>query len=456
MKTIREPARDLPILREADVVVVGGGPTGICAAVSAARNGARTVLVERHGFLGGNLVMWLPLFTYYDVDGNRIIKGIPQEFAERMEALGGASPHYRSELFNGYTIADAEMVKLVAQQMVLEAGVEVLLHAFFAGVVMDGDRIAAVVVESKSGRQAIVGRAYVDCSGDGDLAAAAGAPWEKGDAHGRLQPPTLMVTVRGVDVEAARMAALDGSAEHHVFPLSEEQVASNERLILVGMEELTELARARGEWDVPRRRVCFISTLEDDVVAVNMTRVLGVDATDADDLTRGELEARAQTDQVVRLLRKYVPGFENAELDLTAPMLGVRETRRILGDYVLTGGDVLEGERFADEVLLGGYHVDIHSPVDGTTVNLVPEGAYGIPYRCLLPRGVGNLLVGGRCISATHEGQAATRVMVTCMAMGEAAGCAAAMAVAGSITPREVDTDALRDRLRAQGACLDV
>jgi hypothetical protein len=136
-------------------------------------------------------------------------------------------------------------------------------------------------------------------------------------------------------------------------------------------------------------------------------------------------------------------------------MLGVRETRRIIGDYVLTGGDVLEAERFADEVLLGGYHVDIHSPVDGTTINLVPEGAYGIPYRCLLPKATSNLLVGGRCISATHEGQAATRVMVTCMAMGEAAGCAAAMAVAAGITPRQVDAASLRDRLRAQGVCLD-
>jgi len=456
MKTFHEAARDLPVIREADVVVAGGGPTGICAAVSAARNGAKTVLIERHGFLGGNLVMWLPLFTYFDVHGNHIIKGIPQELVDRLAARGAASPHYPSTFFNSYTIADVEALKLVAQEMLLEAGVDILLHTFVAGAITTEGAIQALVLEDKSGRQAVTGKVYIDCTGDGDVAAAAGAPWEKGDADGHLQPPTLMFTMRGVDPEASRRAILGQPETYHTFSLSHEQVAENERYICTGMEDIVALARQRGEWDVPRRRVCFISTMRADEVAVNMTRVLDVDATDAGDLTRGELEARGQIDQVVNLLRKYVPGFADSQLATTAPMLGIRETRRILGDYVLTGEDVLQGRRFADEVLLGGYQVDIHSPVDGTTVNLLPEGAYGIPYRCLLPQRVANLLVGGRCISATHEGQAATRVMVTCMATGEAAGCAAAMAAAADRAPRQVDVGRLRDRLGEQGACLEV
>ena len=456
MKTVREPARDVPVVRDVDVIVAGGGPTGIAAALAAARNGASTLLVEQQGYLGGNLVMWLPLFTFMDVQGNQIIKGIPQEFIDRLTARGGSSPHYPSILFNSYTIVDVEALKLVAQKMLLEAGVEILLHTFVAGLVVQDSHIDALVVESKSGRQALAGRVFIDCTGDGDVAAAAGAPWEKGDQAGRLQPPTLMFTLQGVDTEAIRDALVTRPDEYGSFALSAEQMASNQHFITTGMEHITALARERGEWDVPRWRVCFISTLQENEVAVNMTRVLDVDATDVDDLTRGELTARAQIEQVVNLLRKYVPGFAGAQLKVTAPVLGIRETRRILGDYVLTGEDVLQGRRFSDEVLLGGYHVDIHSPTDGTTTNLLPAGAYGIPYRCLLPRGVDNLLVGGRCISATHEGQAATRVMITCMATGEAAGLAAAMSVELDKGPRELDVQDLRSSLQAQGVCLDV
>jgi len=456
VKTIHEAARDLPVAHEADVVVAGGGPTGIAAALSAARNGAKTLLIERYGFLGGNLVMWLPLFTFMDVHGNQIVRGIPQEIIDRLTTRGAASPHYRSIFFNGYTIVDVEALKLVAQEMLQEAGVGIMLHTFAAGVITDGSRIQALVIESKTGRQAIAGQVFVDCTGDGDVAAAVGAPWEKGDAEGRLQPPTLMFTMRGVDTEMVRDALVNQPDRYRIFSLSREQVANNKHFICVGMEQIPALARERGEWDVPRERVCFISTLREDEVAVNMTRVLDVDATDADDLTHGELEARKQIDQIVNLLRKYVPGFANAQLGISAPVLGIRETRRILGDYVLTGEDVLQGRRFPDEVVLGGYQVDIHSPTDGMTINLLPAGAYGIPYRCLLPQRVDNLLVGGRCISATHEGQAATRVMVTCMATGEAAGCAAAMSAAQGVVPRQLRAEALRGRLRDQGVCLDV
>ena len=214
-------------------------------------------------------------------------------------------------------------------------------------------------------------------------------------------------------------------------------------------------ARERGEWDIPNNRIIFISTTKDTEVSINMTRVPGTDATSAESLTHAELVARGQIDQIISLLRKTIPGFENAELSTSAHVIGIRESRRIMGDYVLTMEDVLEGRRFDDQVLLAGYMVDIHNPHDYDGTLIQPKAAYGIPYRCLLPTNVDNLLVAGRCISATHGAMSATRVMVTCMATGEAAGCAAAIAADG-IPPRQIDSKTVQRQLSKQGVILDI
>jgi hypothetical protein len=451
MKTVHEPAQDLPVSHEAEVVVLGGGPAGIGAAVSAARNGARTLLVEKQGFFGGNLTMWLPLLDYLDVHGNQVIRGIPQEIVDRLDKRGAVTRHYPCALHQSYTMYDPEALKVVAQEVILEAGVEVLLHTFTSGVLAWGEEIQAVLTASKSGRAAITGKVYVDCTGDGDIAAWAGAPFEKGDSEDLMQPPTLMFTLRNVDVRRARQALIEQPERFQLQGIPVEQVARSEHVIAVGMMNLTAEARARGDWNLPNDRIIWVSTTKDDEVSVNMTRVRGIDGTSVESLTIAELTARRQIDDVIALLRKYMPGFERCDLAASAHQIGIRETRRILGDYVLTGEDVLEGRRFPDEVMLAGYMVDIHHPHDNASTLIRPKGAYGIPYRCFLPQRVQNLLVAGRCISATHEAQAAIRVMPPCMAMGEAAGLAAALAVAGGLTPRQVNVGMLRERLRAQG-----
>ena len=455
MRTIREPARDLPVVREADVVVAGGGPTGIVTALSAARNGAQTLLIEQGGFLGGNATMWLPLLCFLDVHGNQIIRGIPQEIVDRIAEHGAITKHYPCALHESYTIYDPEVFKLVAQEMLIEAGVDILLHTMVAGVVAEGDRIQALILESKSGRQAVTGDIYVDCTGDGDVAARAGAPWEKGDDQGGLMPPSLMFTLRDVDVETARQALIQQSDRFELQDIPAEQIERNEHFIAVGMTDIILGAREKGLWDVPNNRIIFLSTTRENEVAINMTRVPGTDGTSVESLTRAELVARDQIGQIVSLLREHIPGFERAELNASAHAIGIRETRRILGDYVLTTEDVLEGRRFDDQVLLAGYMVDIHNPHDYDSTLIQPKAAYGIPYRCLLPKNAENLLVAGRCISATHGAMSATRVMVTCMATGEAAGCAAAIAADG-LTPRQVDVGTLQGQLRAQGVLLDI
>jgi len=435
-RTIEEPRREIEVRDDVDIVVCGGGSAGMAAALAAARAGMKVILVERHGFLGGaataagvnGLGGW-----HYDVDGKPLIRGIPMEIMRRLAGNGGAIREWVNRLnkpeisreglpyiFYGigcYWIhTHPEHMKLAMDEMMQEANVGLLYHCLAVLPIMEGKDVRGVIVESKSGRQAILAKVVVDCTGDGDVAARAGATVEKGD----------------------------------------EQIGRSRHFLGIGMTDITALARKRGEWDIPRERISFISTMRDDEVAVNMTRVPDVDAVDSLSLSAAELTARAQINQVVSLLRKYVPGFERARLNASSPKIGIRETRRIIGDYVLTGEDVLEGRRFADEVLLAGYFVDIHHPDREGCTNIKPKGAYGIPYRCLVPLGVDNLLVAGRCLSAIHEGQAAARVMVTCMAMGEAAGCAAAMACQQNVTPRELNVGQLRERLIEQGAVLSI
>jgi len=421
--------RSIPVFLRAEVAVIGGGPAGLCAAVAAAEEGADTLLIERYGFLGGMATAGLinPFMPYY-TGGEQIIKGLFQRIIDKLDAAGGWS-HRQDEW--GRDAFDPEIMKLVCQQMCEEAAVQLRLHTMLAGAIAENGRVTQGVLVSKSGFEAVQADIFIDATGDGDLAAAAGAEYEQGRPEdGLCQPMSLMFRMGGVDEE--RMPPRDE------------------------INRLYDEAKARGEIDNPRENVLFFYTTRRGEIHFNTTRVVKLDGTDADDLTQAEIEGRRQVEQMVAFLKERVAGFEQAHLAATGVQIGVRESRRIRGEYVLTGEDVLGARKFADGIARGCYPVDIHNPEGTGTVikELAPGESYDIPYRCLCPRGFDNLLVAGRPISADHEAHSSLRVMPIAAAIGEAAGVAAAIAVQHRQSVRDISTQQLRQRLIARGASL--
>ena len=453
VNSIQEPARTTPVRAEYDVLVVGGGPSGLIAALAAAGDGLKVGLVEGRSFVGGNLTIGLPVLGFLSQKGQPIIKGLPQQFIERLRARGAASEHRPCPLHVSITLIEPEAVKSVALDMLLERGVDVMLYSQFAGVVREGERLRGIITESKAGREAILGRVIIDCTGDGDVAFRAGAPCEKGDEHGGMQPPTLMFCLAGVDTEQLRFSLSNDPANYRADFIPADYFGRNPQFIVVGLRELMQKAKQAG-LTLATERTILITGLRAGEVWVNMTRVKGTDGTDPRSLTAGEIEARRQIENLQRYLIGYVPGFEKAYFTKAAPFLGIRETRRIVGQYVLNRDDILSCRRFDDAIAVASYPIDLHRPNDNDCTLEWCGDCYDIPYRCLLPQRAENLLVAGRCISTTHEAMAAIRVMSTCMAMGEAAGRAAGMAVREGIAPSAISVSRLREELQAHGAYL--
>ena len=453
MEWIREAERKIPVREVADVLVVGAGPAGITAGLAAAGDGLKVVIVDRQAFVGGNMTLGLPLLGFLTEKGEQIIGGLAQKLVDRLASRNGAGRHTRCPLHVSFTLIDPEAVKSVAMDMLTESGVVVLLHSLCAGVLKKGNLLKGIIIEGKSGREAILGKIIIDCTGDGDVAFRSGVPCQKGDEHGLMQPPTLMFCLAGVDTERLRQTVSEHPETYDTDFIPAEYYGRNRKFIIVGLRQLTQKAREAG-FSIVTDRTIITTALRDGEVWINMTRVKGTDSTDTRSLTRAEIEARKQIDDICKYLIAYVPGFENAYLAQTAPFLGIRESRRIVGQYVLTEEDVLSCRRFDDAIGLGSYPVDLHHPGDDDCTMKWCGDCYDIPYRCLLPRGPDNLLVAGRCISTTHEAMAATRVMPTCMAIGEAAGRAARMAVQQGIRPADIDVAALQQALVAHGGYL--
>jgi glycine/D-amino acid oxidase-like deaminating enzyme len=418
-----------------DVVVVGGGSAGSSAAISAARRGARTLLVDRLPFLGGTSTAVLDTFYAFYTPGEtvrRVVGGLGWEVVEHLTTAGVAFERPNTYGAGTGVTYDPEVLKVIWERLAEEAGVEILLHTWATGVQMHDGRMSAIRLWNKGGESHVEAGAIVDASGDADLCAMAGVAYEDANSTPNLQSLSTIFRVANVDVD--RAASLP---KPELWAL------------------MREAARS-GAYRLPRLEGSWHRTPHPGVVTVHMTRVPNVDATDPSQLTKAELEGRRQVQEYLRFLRDLVPGFERSVLVATSPGIGVRESRRVMGDYRLTREDVLDERRFADEIALCGAPIEDHIAGTDTKWTYVPNsGVYGIPYRCLLPSAVEGLLVAGRCFSATHDAHASARSMATCMAMGQAAGTAAALAVASDTTPRSVKVDLLRQRLAEDGALLD-
>jgi hypothetical protein len=432
---VAEPERKTEILAEHEVVVLGGGPAGIAAAAAAGRAGRSTILIERYGFLGGagtaaGLANFCGLHAKVNGEHRQVVHGIADEVLSRLGTMGALSaPH---SLFGGRVQAqayDVSAYKLVADQILEAAKVRLLFHALAVGY-----REQHLLVETKSGRRAIRGRIFIDCSGDGDLAAWAGVPYEVGDGGGNMLYPSTMYRIGGVDPQKA------GNAWERIA-------------------ELMEAAEKKGR-KFPRKKPIVRPQPNPVEWRANLTQIRNPDGSavsgiDAAQLSYGEAEGRRQVWDTFQFIRESAPGFERSYIADIAPQIGIRETRRVRGDYQLTEDDVLDCVDFPDAIGVNGWPVEEH--VAGNVdfrFQRKPRGYNQLPYRMLLPRGIENLLIAGRCASMTHGGQSAARVSGPCFVMGQAAGSAAHLALRSGLTPRRVEVSSLQSHLRDHGAWL--
>ena len=441
------------------MLVIGGGNAGCAAALAAARHGSRTLLVERYGFLGGTATAAMvgPWMTFHS-GTDRIVGGIAQEIVERLMRMGGSPGHIAdsSDYVATITPFDPEVHKALLFEMMGESGVALLLHAYFLEALADGNgRVRGARLATVAGPREIEVSVTIDASADAYVAASAGVALQQGDERGRVQPASLMFRLSHVDL-AATAAYVRENADEMRTSIPPEARDASALTAVAGLYALWNAARRRGDVTVPRELVSFFISPYPDEVSVNMTRVVDIDPLDPDDLTRAEVEARAQTMQLLAFFRRDVPGFENARIAATATQIGIRESRRIIGEYTLTREDVLSARTFEDAVARSAYPIDIHNPsgTGTTTFRLPPGSSYEIPYRCMVPQRVPGLLVAGRCISTTHEALASTRLTPTVMTLGQAAGTAAALCAEGSYEPRAIAYAELRERLIADGVDL--
>lgn len=442
IKKISEDAREVEVAGEYDVLVVGGGVAGISASVAAARSGARTLLIERYGFLGGmataGMVGALCGFFTTGSQKKAIVRGIAESLLGRLKDRDGLSEKRTSKLHPRVAVYhySPEVFKLIADEAVVQAGVDILFHSLVVEVIREtkGNRLSGVIVENKSGRCAFLGKIIIDATGDGEIAFKSNASYEIGDGKGRAQSLTTMFRMINVDLDKLR------------------------ELDLWELKKKLEEAKQKGTINIHRVDPVIGPAIPPGITNANMTGIPDLSALDALHLTKAEIEGRRQVFEYLNFLRKSVAGFERAEVSSIAAQVGVRETRRIQGEHILQEHEVLKGKKFHDAVALGAWPVEIHDPETGKIEWKFLEQEddyYTIPLRCLIPRQVDNLLVAGRCISTTHVAQASTRVIGQALAMGEAAGILASESVESGTIPREITPERIQKKLKQHGAILE-
>ena len=455
-------SNNIPDTLEGDVVVVGGGPAGLCAAVAAARGGAKVILVEKNAFCGGMATagMVAPFMTCYDSGGDKmLIRGLFEELIERLIAVGGAIHPSKVEsktAFTSYidkghvhvTPFKAESLKIVADEMLAEAGVKILYHTQLVDAETAGDRVTRIIVAMKEGLASIRAKAFIDCTGDGDLAAMAGAEYTVGNKEGKMQPATMFFTVGDVDVSKVDADIAENWDNFY----------RKDGINYRSLHWWVAKAKENGDWPLDRVSIGLFRGVEEDEFSINTSRVMNIDGTKSESLTEGEIAGRQQVRIIFNFLKKYVPGFENSRLILSGSTLGIRETRHIKGIRTLCVDDVLGCVVPEDSIMLAANSVDVHGkygPKSNEYITIPAGKCYGIPYGTMIPPAFSNLAVAGRPISADCESAGAIRVMPPCMGIGQAAGTAVAMSVLEGTDLRTLDVNALREKLRAANVMLE-
>lgn len=443
-----------------DVAVIGGGVSGIAAALAAARQGVTVCLVEREEFLGGTAVSGLGILSYKDREWNTVVGGIAQELIDRLERFQGTLGHNPCPILNSLTPVNAALVRMVLFEMCWENDVQLLLGYTPVETDVKNERLEAIYVFGKGEWLTIRASVFVDATGDGDVCELADLPYEKGDQEGNLQPPTLVFGMSGVEREKllqyveTNPSEID-TPEGYEMKVDVHFFRTVRGYNMLGLDALVQKARKAGDYvNVPRDSLSMITHPNEDTMIFNNTRLIEFDGTDFWSMSRGISEVYRQVEELVKFIPKYIPGYEKAALSFVAPDLGIRESRRFVGRRYLQEESMRSGEIPEDTVALCGYNVDIHHGKDkGSDLCIIQRG-YGIPYGCMVPEKLKGLLFTGRSIWVDRTVFASSRVMSTCMALGEAAGVASAICVQKCCDPGDVPIEELRCSLEKKGAVL--
>lgn len=439
-----------------DVIVSGGGTAGIAAALSASRAGARVLLIEKNAYVGGTAASGLPFIDFFNRDGRQIVAGIAEELMQRLQKEQAALGHIRTSggHLNSVTMIDPEWVKITAEEMLLESGCDILYHTFVCAASMEGNTLRSITVANKNGLTVFEAGCFIDTTGDGDLAAFAGADYQVGrESDGLCQAMSLLFKLGDVDLE--KTAALFSENPIVAQPLG--GTHAHNLHISGKLSQWNDILLSEKVFDHPDHNIWAGTLREGELTYVNTIRVSEKNGADAYELSQAEIEGRRQLKKIFRFLQAHVPGMERAHITSIQNGIGIRETRRIEGEYILDSQDILSGRKFDDCIAKNAYCIDIHDPKGkGWGVSFIQsdDQCYDIPYRCIVPKQVDHLLVAGRCISTTAEALASTRIMPSCMALGEAAGVAAAICADQKRTPRDIAPSRIQEQLRKNGALI--